>query len=116
MCKWETETLMEVTIPAHLSHTGKARRAVKGIDACLAPLVKALNEGGITTASSCCGHGKEDGVILLADGRQLIAKQRSGPYAELVREVERLTDENIALKEQRNDLLEHVEVLKARKP
>ena len=29
------------------------------IDRCIAPLVAALNKGGIKTLSSCCGHGKE---------------------------------------------------------
>ena len=74
MCQWGTEELLTVTIPARLSHTREARQAVKGIDACLAPLVQALNDAGIVTISSCCGHGKEDGVIILADGRQLVIR------------------------------------------
>lgn len=72
MCKWATETLLTVTIPASLSFTGNERQDVKGIDFCIAPIVQALNIGGITTVSSCCGHGKQDGTILLADGRVLI--------------------------------------------
>jgi hypothetical protein len=40
-------------------------------DPCIAPLVKALNEGGIPTVASCCGHGKRPGKIALADGREL---------------------------------------------
>lgn len=63
---------MEVTVPAHLSHTGQARRATKGIDACIAPIVKALNAAGIRTAGSCCGHGRDPGNIILADGRELV--------------------------------------------
>jgi len=72
LCKWGTEQLLEVTIPAHLSHTGGERRAVKGIDMCIASIVEALNKGGIATISSCCGHGKLDGEIWLSDGRTLI--------------------------------------------
>ncbi len=41
------------------------------VDHCLAPLVRALNAGGIPTAMSCCGHGEGGGFVLLADGRLL---------------------------------------------
>lgn len=40
-------------------------------DPCLVPLVKALNEGGLPTVASCCGHGKRPGKVSLADGREL---------------------------------------------
>lgn len=40
-------------------------------DPCLEPLVRALNDGGIPTVASCCGHGKRPGIVSLADGRQL---------------------------------------------
>lgn len=40
-------------------------------DPCLAPLVKALNDGGVRTVASCCGHGAHAGSIALADGRWL---------------------------------------------
>lgn len=75
MCKHGTEELMTVTIPAHLSHTGVERQDVKGIDFCIAGIVKALNAGGVKTISSCCGHGRSDGSILLADGRELIIRK-----------------------------------------
>ncbi len=71
MCKWGTEELVLVTIPADLSSTRKARRKMVGIDRCIAPIVRVLNVGGIVTRSSCCGHGKEPGHIELADGRVL---------------------------------------------
>lgn len=48
----------------------------RGIDSCIAPIVAALNAGGIPTIGSCCGHGKSDGDILLADGRMLVIKTR----------------------------------------
>lgn len=41
-------------------------------DPCLTPLVKALNDGGTRTVSSCCGHGTHFGGIALADGRWLV--------------------------------------------
>lgn len=62
---------MCVTLPAHLSHTGKERRALKPIDYSIASLVGALNAGGIQTDSSCCGHGESEGWIGLRDGRAL---------------------------------------------
>lgn len=43
-------------------------------DPCLVPLVKALNDGGLPTVASCCGHGKQDGSIVLADGRELLIR------------------------------------------
>lgn len=44
-------------------------------DPCIAPLVAALNAWGIETIASCCGHGRNDGSILLADGRTLTIKE-----------------------------------------
>jgi len=40
-------------------------------DPCLVPLIRALNDGGVRTIASCCGHGTVEGWIALADGRQL---------------------------------------------
>ena len=72
MCQWGTSIDMEVTVPASLSHTGQERQKVVGIDACIAPIIKALNDAGIKTINCCCGHGKSDGSIMLADGRTLV--------------------------------------------
>jgi hypothetical protein len=41
-------------------------------DPCIAPLVAALNDAGIPTIASCCGHGHRPGIITLADGRELL--------------------------------------------
>ena len=60
MCKWDTMKTMVIS--------GR----IRDIDACIYPLVKALNDVGITTVASCCGHGKRPGNIALADGRELI--------------------------------------------
>ncbi len=43
-----------------------------GIDPCIAPLIKALNDAGVETIASCGGHGRRPGNIGLADGRELI--------------------------------------------
>lgn len=40
-------------------------------DPCLAPIVQALNAGGIRTVASCCGHHARIGSIALADGRTI---------------------------------------------
>ena len=60
MCKWNTMKTMTIS--------GR----IRDIDECIYPLVKALNNGGIITAASCCGHGKRTGNIALEDGRELI--------------------------------------------
>lgn len=71
MCQWGDTVEVRVPIPASLSHTGKPRWAKKPIDRCIAPLVKALNDAGVFTVGSCCGHGRGSGAIALADGREL---------------------------------------------
>jgi hypothetical protein len=71
MCGWGTSEPVEVTVPASISRTGAERRKVVDVDACLAPLVKTLNDAGYVTVASCCGHGKRPGDIILADGREL---------------------------------------------
>lgn len=47
------------------------KRPTVWCDPCLAPLVAALNTGGLRTVASCCGHGRRPGQIALADGREL---------------------------------------------
>lgn len=51
--------------------------AIKGvklstIDSCIAPIVQALNDAGVETIASCCGHGNYCGVISLKDGREIM--------------------------------------------
>lgn len=67
MCEWGTD----VEVEGLLAWNGEWHRRTWKIDACLVPIIKALNEGGVETTQSCCGHGKENGVIALADGRIL---------------------------------------------
>ena len=70
MCEWGTDAWVHLWAPRPVS----GYKWVK-VDACIAPIVQALNDAGIDTTSSCCGHGKGDGSILLADGRELVVKQ-----------------------------------------
>lgn len=72
MCEWGDTVPLKVWIPKQLSHTGEARWDEKPVDACISRIVQALNDGGVCTIASCCGHGKGDGSILLAGGRELV--------------------------------------------
>lgn len=72
MCKWGTDVVMPLEIPADVSHSGKAYIKNVGVDACLAPIIKALNDAGVKTVACCCGHGKSLGSIHLADKRVLL--------------------------------------------
>ncbi len=72
MCQYNKDyILVKVLIPADLSHTGRERWDKKPIDKCIANIVVALQKAGINMRSSCCGHGRGDGEILLQDGRVL---------------------------------------------
>ena len=72
MCKWGTDEVLQLPIPAHLSHTGKRYMKEVPIDRCIAPIIKALNDAGIETIASCCGHEKGHGTIDLVDGRRIM--------------------------------------------
>ncbi len=63
---------VRVKIPADLASTGKSKWKRAKIDACVAPLVDALQRGGIDMRGSCCGHGHTAGEIHLQDGRLLL--------------------------------------------
>lgn len=72
MCEQGAYKLVGVKIPADLSFNGKGHWKEAKIDACIAPIVEALQKGGIDMRGSCCGHGKGTGEIELQDGRTLI--------------------------------------------
>jgi hypothetical protein len=76
MCEWGNDVILLVPIPAELSHTEQFRWDYKGVDSCIAPIIQALNDAGIYTSQSCCGHGKGDGRIDLHDGRILVIKSK----------------------------------------
>jgi hypothetical protein len=37
------------------------------VDACIAPLVQAMNDRGVHTLGCCCGHGEVVGSIVFQD-------------------------------------------------
>jgi hypothetical protein len=75
MC--DEKVKLRLKMPADLSRTGKVYTRDVPIDACIAPLVDALNKAGILTRQSCCGHGKAYGFIELQDGRTLIIQREA---------------------------------------
>jgi ribosomal protein L32 len=61
------------------------RSGIREVDACLMPLIDALNRSGHYTASSCCGHGLMPGNICLEDGRELVIMPDHAASRELER-------------------------------
>lgn len=62
----------------------RKRRDGVWCDPCLVPLVTALNDGGIPTIASCCGHGTHPSTVALTDGRWIFlvpAEQVDAIYA-----------------------------------
>jgi hypothetical protein len=72
MCEWGTDLIVRLCQPMPVSG-----RTEISVDACIAPLVQALNDAGIETTGCCCGHGHGPGNILLADGRELIINRQA---------------------------------------
>ena len=74
MCKWGTHTkveLCEIDLKGLNREQNKMRAKKLGlsekgelIDSCIAPLVQMLNDYGIKTIESCCGHGKLDYSVI----------------------------------------------------
>ena len=75
LCKWGDCEQVDVIIPASHSSTGKDKPKTVPIDSCIAPIVIALNEAGVPTLASCCGHERGAGSIMLVDGRELVVAQ-----------------------------------------
>lgn len=74
MCVRGTSVVVLVKVPADLSAEGVEKWKRAPIDACVAPIVAALQAAGIDMRGSCCGHGG-DGEIELQDGRVLIIRR-----------------------------------------
>lgn len=68
MCDGHSDVLVLIPTASERWEHGRKR----GIDGCIAPLVAALNAGGVATVASCCGHGDRPGNVALADGRELL--------------------------------------------
>lgn len=87
MCKWHGGTY-EGNLRVDLAN-GKWC----SVDACIQPLVQALNDGGVLTIASCCGHGQMPGTIALADGRWLMVVSDGDERRRLEAGYEPLCDE-----------------------
>ena len=60
----------------HCNKVVVLKRDEKGIatvwcDPCIASIVQALNDAGINTVASCCGHLTRPSSIILEDGREI---------------------------------------------
>jgi len=66
MCKQGTTKEVSLCIP------NLCDKKTVQVDACIAPIIQALNDTKIETLFSCCGHGRELGYITLRDGRKLL--------------------------------------------
>jgi hypothetical protein len=65
MCKWGTDRFIYVIRRNNdVILDGWHRIAV---DACIAEYVQEMNNRGVITVGCCCGHGKEEGVVLVAE-------------------------------------------------
>jgi hypothetical protein len=96
---------LNVKVPADLSSTGEEKWREFGIDACIAPVVAALQSAGIDMRASCCGHGEGTGEILLSDGRTLVIitgdrddDERMRTIVGQLKQICKLHDENVALR------------------
>lgn len=78
MCEHGDTIDVPVMVLSAMAHGGQDEVKVKPIDRCIAPIVKALNDGGVYMLGSCCGHGMKMGEIALADGRYLHVQQNPG--------------------------------------
>lgn len=79
MCHWGDHVPVRVRIPSDLSFSGRAKWKRMKIDRCIAPIVAALQAGGVNMRGSCCGHGRGDGEIELEDGTLLIIRRTKEP-------------------------------------
>jgi len=77
MCKITKK--VRVKILADLSHSGRSYWKECQIDACIADIVMALQNGGINMRHSCCGHDKGPGDIILEDGIVLTITKPKAP-------------------------------------
>jgi len=59
------------------------------VDRCMAPIISTLNDAGICTVSSCCGHKEELGHIWLQDGKVLVILPSNTTKDEVVEVIRR---------------------------
>jgi hypothetical protein len=71
-----------VTVPGPRGNI-QARKHMVEVDACIATMVQILNDNGVATAASCCGHGHRPGNIALRDGRWLVIAQDDDQFTKI---------------------------------
>ena len=67
MCAWGINR--PVTLAYQMLVSG---RTEVDVDACLAPLIQALNDAGVQTVGCCCGHGRGQGSVLIQQDARII--------------------------------------------
>jgi hypothetical protein len=75
MCDHNDTVETVFLVPARLSHNGRRRLKWGQVDRCIAPLIRELNEAGLFTSQSCCGHGKMPGQIDFHGGLSLTPEE-----------------------------------------
>ena len=98
MCEWGDMVEMRLPISARKSHTGKRRMKDNvGIDRCLAPLIKLLNENGFETEECCCGHGAGYGYIGFADDTGFLLMSSKSQFDDVREALEEVIDPELGL-------------------
>jgi len=72
-------------ITAILEYDKNTGKPLVWCDYCLAPIIKALNEIGLKTIASCCGHLVRPASIILEDNREILIM----PY-DIARKIDKL--------------------------
>jgi len=72
MCEYGDTVKMSVLVSLPNRYGVPYWSQIGPIDRCIAQLVEVLNNGGVETIASCCGHGHMHGNIALKDGRWLV--------------------------------------------
>ena len=66
MCNWGTDEWVGLCAATPV----QGRTRIK-VDACIAPLVQMLNDYGIETIASCCGHGQVKESSIIVDAKNI---------------------------------------------
>lgn len=69
MCEWG---IVKIITLKDWRRQGITRRIA--IDECIADEVKQMNDSGIKTVNSCCGHFKNNGSVIIADDSKNLAE------------------------------------------
>lgn len=83
MCKSHGGTY-KGNLPVKLAHPKSNGKQEAHVDACIQPLVQAINDAGFQTLNCCCGHGFLPTDIILEDGREVIIARDFGEARAMV--------------------------------